>query len=1445
MKTINDMKLSRVQRRSPFGFVRAVTKPFIASTLCLLAVPSWLSAQTLQHRYSFVSDASDSVGGANGTIVAPGNGAGSPVVINNGLFLPGGGGPNYSGYVTLPAGILTTTTNLTFECWVTQNTKNTWAEIWSFNNGQPEYFGFIPYPSNNGNNMAAAFRTGGNENDASSSSMFPVNSEQYVAVTVNASTLKANLYTNGVMIASTTLPNSSYIPGKLGGSSGTAFNYLGQDPWPDPQFQGTIYEIRIWNGVVSQRYLAASAIVGPSVIINNLTPTAVTLSTPSSMVVSGGSQATVTVRLPQTGSTNLLATSDATNWVSSNPNVLAVSSSGFITPLAAGTATISAKVGGVTGTSGTITVAPQTLLHRYSFVSDASDSIGGANGTIVAPGNTNGTNVVISNGLQLAGGGGGGYSGYVTLPSGILTNTTSLTVECWVTQNKANDWATVWDFANDGSHNFELCPHPLRNINNLDVAITPNGGEVDTVTHTLFPSGVEQYVSFTFNAETLTGLIYTNGVLGASQVYPNTTYIPGTIGGATGTTANMLGNDIYNDAQFQGTIRDLRIWNGAVSPVYEAASAAAGPTVVVTNVTPQTLTLVLSSNNMIGASIQQAAVTGTFQQVPGSITLTPFATNWVSSNPNVVAVNSSGLITAVNGGIATVSATVNGVTATSGSITVATTAPNVTQKPANLNLAVNDTATFSASVLGGGLSFQWKMGSAPIPGATNSTLVITNVQLSDAGTYTLSVVNSAGSTNLTATLTVAQAILQHRYSFVSDASDSVGGANGTLVPPTTGQPATIANGLNLPGNSGGGSGVSGYVSLPANILTNTTSVTIECWVTENAPNTWSTVWDFGNDGNHNFEYCPAPASGRNGGNPIVAFTPNGGEVDINAPTQFTAGTPTYVVVTYTDPSLRGALYTNGVLEATATFPNASYRPASIGGGTTQNMLGNNVYGDPQFSGTISEFRIWDGAVSPLYLAVAQAAGPSVVVSSLVPTSVGVSVNNGTMIAGQSQPASATADFAAASGIAVTSYVTNWVSSNPSVLTVNSSGIITAVGTGSATISATLNGVIGTSASISVAASAPIITQDLPSSATLLAGATFTTSVGVNGTAPFTYYWFANGSPTPFQVTTTPTLSIPNIQVASNGNYSVTVSNSFGTANSGTLALTVTAPTTYQQAMLSYGPVGYWPLNETGGNIAYDVIGGDNGIYTGNVAPGQPGPPNAFFGASSYGALFDGFSGYVDVPLGRLNITTAMSVVVWIQMSAANGFDGVVGHGDQSWRISVDGNGLPGANDGNAQGDAGSLNSINDGNWHMIAYTYNGVVGQPNNGVLYVDGAVQGFNTISVPPAGDNLDVWIGGSPDYGTGTGKRLVAATLANVAVFNQGLTAAQVTGIYNGTFVAGVQTISATQSGHNLVLTWQSGTLLQAPSLTGPWTTNSAAQSPYSVPETGTNQFFKLLVQ
>jgi hypothetical protein len=296
------------------------------------------------------------------------------------------------------------------------------------------------------------------------------------------------------------------------------------------------------------------------------------------------------------------------------------------------------------------------------------------------------------------------------------------------------------------------------------------------------------------------------------------------------------------------------------------------------------------------------------------------------------------------------------------------TPPTILLPPASQTLLVGGLVSFSAQAIGGNLNYQWNFNGQPILGATNNTLILTNVALTNAGNYSIVVTNTAGSASNAVTLTLLTPTLKllHRYSFATDASDSVGGANGIIVAPNGGGAATINHGLFLPGNTVGGFGYSGYVSLPSGLLTNTTDLTIECWVTQNQANLWAEVWDFGNNGSQNFGLIPYP--NNNSHNMEVAFTPNGGEEDLQSTVPFPNGSEQYVCVTYNASSLVGNLYTNGTLVASLMLPNGTYTPGNIGGsgGTTLNMLGNDVYGDDQFSGVVYEFRIWSGVVSSLY-----------------------------------------------------------------------------------------------------------------------------------------------------------------------------------------------------------------------------------------------------------------------------------------------------------------------------------------------------------------------------------------------------------------------------------------------------------------------------------------------
>ena len=91
------------------------------------------------------------------------------------------------------------------------------------------------------------------------------------------------------------------------------------------------------------------------------------------------------------------------------------------------------------------------------------------------------------------------------------------------------------------------------------------------------------------------------------------------------------------------------------------------------------------------------------------------------------------------------------------SVTVSGQPPTITTEPASQTLAVGSTAVFSVTAISTlPLSYQWYFNTSTVlAGATNATLTLTNVQLADAGSYSVVVANAAGAVSSTgAVLTV-------------------------------------------------------------------------------------------------------------------------------------------------------------------------------------------------------------------------------------------------------------------------------------------------------------------------------------------------------------------------------------------------------------------------------------------------------------------------------------------------------------------------------------------------------------------------------------------------------------------------------------------------------------------------------------------------------------------
>ncbi len=90
----------------------------------------------------------------------------------------------------------------------------------------------------------------------------------------------------------------------------------------------------------------------------------------------------------------------------------------------------------------------------------------------------------------------------------------------------------------------------------------------------------------------------------------------------------------------------------------------------------------------------------------------------------------------------------NSAGATSGSLRLdVQVAPFITQQPQSKVAPVGGTVVFAVAVRGSTpLVYEWRKNNAPIPGATNATYRITNIQASDEATYTVFVTNAFGNT---------------------------------------------------------------------------------------------------------------------------------------------------------------------------------------------------------------------------------------------------------------------------------------------------------------------------------------------------------------------------------------------------------------------------------------------------------------------------------------------------------------------------------------------------------------------------------------------------------------------------------------------------------------------------------------------------------------------------
>ena len=223
---------------------------------------------------------------------------------------------------------------------------------------------------------------------------------------------------------------------------------------------------------------------------------------------------------------------------------------------------------------------------------------------------------------------------------------------------------------------------------------------------------------------------------------------------------------------------------------------------------------------------------------------------------------------------------------------------------------------------------------------------------------------SSYSAQITALPTPVLAQLRFDESSGTVAADSTGhGWNGMLTGSTswqTGANARIGNALKLTG---------GYGTLPAGIVSSLNDFTVAFWVRLDAINGWARVFDFNNGNTTNSMYF-VPKTGNAAG--VIRFGLNGQLLEAPASTQFAINAWTHVAITLAGST--ATLYLNGT--AVATSATMTNRPSGLGS-TPTNYIGKSAGADPNLSGTLDEFLIYDTPLSAGEIAVLAAlpAGP--------------------------------------------------------------------------------------------------------------------------------------------------------------------------------------------------------------------------------------------------------------------------------------------------------------------------------------------------------------------------------------------------------------------------------------------------------------------------------------
>ncbi len=212
-----------------------------------------------------------------------------------------------------------------------------------------------------------------------------------------------------------------------------------------------------------------------------------------------------------------------------------------------------------------------------------------------------------------------------------------------------------------------------------------------------------------------------------------------------------------------------------------------------------------------------------------------------------------------------------------------------------------------------------------------------------------------------------------------------------------------------------------------------------------------------------------------------------------------------------------------------------------------------------------------------------------------------------------------------------------------------------------------------------------------------------------------------------------------------------------------------------------GLVGYWPLNEGSGTIAYDqTSNGNNGAWNGSMIAGSHYTSNAKVGG--WAGNFDGTTNYVMVTSSASTALVGnLTVAAWIRIPVPNSsYNGIgaeyggctVGAGTCGFDLGYYMGGITFNIRSGANGNSGTATggAIGDGNWHFVTGVFNGT-----QVIAYRDGVAGAPVSWAYPPGANTIPFTIGSRG------GSNLFPGIIDDVRLYNRALSSAEVQALYN----------------------------------------------------------------